>query len=315
MSSSALLVDRSSRGRIRLTGSERASFLHGLLTNDITTLTPGTGTYAAYLTPQGRMISDMRVVETGEAVLLDVEASVVDALARKLDSLVFSEDVTIENITVPVIALGVHGESAVEILASIAETTVPALTRPFDNAQVSVAGRAAIIIRDDYLGLPGFDLYVASDDAQRVRAALLQSGASEADEATTEALRIEAGKPRFGVDMDTETIPLEAGLQNRAISFTKGCYVGQEVIVRVMHRGHGRVARRLVRLALREGAVPVRGDAILAGETRVGEITSAAPSTRGGATVALGYVHRDQAAPGVALVVGGSQAVVEQLID
>ena len=315
MSSSTLLVDRSSRGRIRLKGSERASFLHGLLTNDITTLTPGTGTYAAYLTPQGRMISDMRVVETGEAILLDVEASVVDALARKLDSLVFSEDVTIENITVSVIALGIHGESAVEILAGIAEPPLPVLACQFDNAPVSVAGCHATIIRDDYLGLPGFDLYVASDDVQRVRAAFLQRGASDADDATTEALRIEAGKPRFGVDMDTETIPLEAGLQNRAISFTKGCYVGQEVIIRVMHRGHGRVARRLVRLTLREGEVPVRGEAILAGETRVGAITSAARSTKGEATVALGYVHRDQAAPGIELVVGGSQAVVEQLID
>ena len=314
MSSSALLVDRSSRGRIRVSGSDRAAFLHGLLTNDIASLTPGTGTYAAYLTPQGRMISDMRVVETGDAILLDVEASVVDALTRKLESLVFSEDVTIENITASLIGLGIHGNSAAGLLNQLAATPNPPLERQFDNVRAPVAGFSAIIIRDDYLGLTGFDLYVAGDDAQVVSKALLQAGAVETSDATAEALRIEAGRPRFGIDMDTDTIPLEAGLQDRAISFTKGCYVGQEVIVRVMHRGHGRVARRLVRLSLRSRTVPARGEPILAGDTRVGEITSAARSTNSGTTLALGYVHRDQAAPGVELTVGESQAVVEQVV-
>ena len=315
MSSPVLLVDRSSRGRITLKGSDRARFLHGLLTNDIASVTPGTGTYAAYLTPQGRMISDMRVVETGDAMVLDVESSVVDALARKLDSLVFSEDVTIENATAALKAIGLHGDSAPAFLDQMATPSPSTLARQFDNLQTSIAGCGAVIIRDDYLGLTGFDIDVAAHDARRVTAAALQRGAILADETTAEALRVEAGRPRFGVDMDTETIPLEAGLQDRAISFTKGCYVGQEVIIRVMHRGQGRVARRLVRLALGGRAIPARGDAIFAGGTRVGEITSAARSPKTGAPIAMGYVHRDQAVQGAELTVNDSQALVEQLVN
>ena len=296
-------------------GSDRASFLHGLLTNDVAKLTPGTGTYAAYLTPQGRMISDMRVVETGDSILLDVEASVVGTLARKLDSLVFSEDVIIEDISASIAAIGIHGDLAAALLAQVAGTPADALQRQFDNRQASIVGCSILIIRDDYLGLTGFDIYVNAGQARQVRDALLQGGATEVDEATVEALRIEAGRPRFGVDMDAETIPLEAGLQDRAISFTKGCYVGQEVIIRVMHRGQGRVARRLVRLAIAGTSVPARGDSIFAAGTRVGEITSAARSMDTGATIALGYVHRDQAAAGMELSVGESQAVVQQLVN
>jgi folate-binding protein YgfZ len=315
MSSSVLLVDRSSRGRIALKGSDRARFLHGLLTNEIASLTPGTGTYAAYLTPQGRMISDMRVVETGNAILLDAESSVVVALARKLDSLVFSEDVTIENVTAALTAIGLHGASAPALLDQLGATSAKTLERQFDNVRASIAGCETLIIRDDYLGLTGFDVYAAAEVAPQVTTAILERGAVLADEPTAEALRVEAGRPRFGVDMDTETIPLEAGLQDRAISFTKGCYVGQEVIVRVMHRGQGRVARRLVRLALRGSSMPARGDAILAEGARVGEITSAARSPKTGAPIAMGYVHRDHAFPGAALTVGGLQALVEQLVN
>ena len=130
-----------------------------------------------------------------------------------------------------------------------------------------------------------------------------------------ETLRIEAGHPRFGVDMNTDTIPLEAGLETRAISFTKGCYVGQEVIIRVMHRGHGRVARRLVSILLPGGHVPVAGDKIQSGERVVGEITSATTSPRLGAPLALGYVQRDHAAPGTELSVNGSQARVYQPVN
>ena len=149
----------------------------------------------------------------------------------------------------------------------------------------------------------------------RRRAKLIEAGAVEASEDTAETLRIEAGRPRFGIDMNTDTIPLEAGLENRAISFTKGCYVGQEVIIRVMHRGHGRVARRLVSILLPDGTVPAHGDKIHSGERVVGEITSATASPRFGAPLALGYVQRDHAAAGTELIVNGSQARVYQPVN
>jgi folate-binding protein YgfZ len=125
-------------------------------------------------------------------------------------------------------------------------------------------------------------------------------------------MRIDAGRPLFLVDMGEDTIPLEAGIEDRAISLTKGCYVGQEIIIRVLHRGHGRVARKLVKLSLAEGAgVPSRGDAIASGGKAMGAVTSAAMSPRTGRPVALGYVHRDFAAPGAPVEVNGAAAVVE----
>jgi folate-binding protein YgfZ len=168
------------------------------------------------------------------------------------------------------------------------------------------------VVRDDTFGVLGFYVYAATTDAALLREQLVRSGALTASDDTLETLRIEAGRPRFGVDMSTETIPLEAGIEDRAISFTKGCYVGQEVIIRVMHRGHGRVARRLVRLVLSGGAVPSRGDKVFAADQQVGELTSSAESPRVGAPMAMAYIHRDYAAGHAELTVNGSQARVYQ---
>jgi folate-binding protein YgfZ len=188
---------------------------------------------------------------------------------------------------------------------------VESLAHEYDN----ITAGAMTIVRDAALGLPGFDVHVPSAEAPVLREALDRAGAVRASAETYETLRIEAGRPRFGVDMTTDTIPLEAGIENRAISFTKGCYVGQEVIVRVMHRGHGHVARRLVSIVLPAGRIPARGDGIFAGDRQVGEITSATESPKLGSGLALGYVQRDHAAPGTALTVNGSQARVHQAVD
>lgn len=304
----AVIHTASSRGAIALTGGDRRSFLHGLVTNDVATLEKGRGAYAAYLTPQGRMISDMRVVETGDRMLLGVEASVAASLAERLDKLIFSEDAQVQDLSGELEELGVHGPLAADIIGRATDVRVGHLDRQYDN----IATPSMTIVRDDALGVPGFALYVSRVESERLREKLVFAGAITADDDTLESLRIEAGRPRFGVDMSTDTIPLEAGIEDRAISFTKGCYVGQEVIIRVVHRGHGRVARRLVRLILPGGAVPSRGDSILAAEQQVGEITSAAESPKAGAPIALGYVHRDYAAAGTELAVNGSKAVVDQ---
>ena len=135
---------------------------------------------------------------------------------------------------------------------------------------------AAIVTRVTDTGEPGFDVYVERGQAGWLKDRLAAAGAVELDEETADALRIEAGVPLFHRDMDEETIPLEAGIESRAISMTKGCYVGQEVIVRVLHRGHGRVARKLVGLTLDGEAVPAAGASVMSGDRAVGEITSAA---------------------------------------
>ena len=307
---SAALIVRSSQGTVALAGADRASFLHALLTNDVADLKPGRGVYAAYLTPQGRMISDMRVVETGTRMLLNVESSIAPALADRLDRLIFSEDVQVRHAS-ELVVLGVHGPSAARIIQNASGISVIDLVNQYDNFTAS----GLTIVRDDGLGVHGYDMYVSSDDAQPIRQKLLAAGAVEANEETEKTLRIEAGRPRFGVDMNTDTIPLEAGLEERAISFTKGCYVGQEVIIRVMHRGHGRVARRLVSVLLSNGGVPAAGDTIQSGERVVGEITSATASPRHGAPLAFGYVQRDHAVAGTEVTVNGSQARVYQTVN
>ena len=303
---SAAVVDRSSQGKIAFTGADRISFLHALLTNDIAQLKKGTGVYSAYLTPQGRMISDMRVVETGDRLLLDVEGFVAGPLAERFDKLIFSEDAQVQNLTSDLAELGVHGPAAAQTIERATGVQVSRLASQYDN----VAEGGLTIVRDDSLGVTGFDVYVERGSAGAWRAKVRAAGGVEASEATAEVLRIEAGRPKFGVDMDTETIPLEAGIEDRAISLTKGCYVGQEVIVRVLHRGHGRVARRLVGLLLPDGPAPSKGDAVLSGDKEVGEVTSGTPSPLMGAAIALAYVQRDYTAPGTELTVNSFAARV-----
>lgn len=315
--SSAVVIEEPWRGTIAVTGGDRRSFLHALLTNDIAALKEGSGAYAAYLTPQGRMISDMRVVETGDRLLLGVETGFAAALADCLDKLIFSEDVQVKDISGAIGEVSVHGPKAADIIGQATGVMVETLADQYSNLtrESRPAAGPLTIVRDDALGVLGFDVYIAHRDMDLLREKLLEAGAMTAGRDTVETLRIEAGRPRFGVDMTTDTIPLEAGIEDRAISFTKGCYVGQEVIIRVMHRGHGRVARRLVRLVLTGSPLPSRGEKIFSGDRQVGEITSAAESPAAGAAMAMGYVHRDHAAPGTELVVNGSKARVHQAGD
>jgi len=164
----------------------------------------------------------------------------------------------------------------------------------------------ALIVRTDDTDLPTFDLFVPASGFQKVTSRLANAGAVNMTSDLVEALRIEAGRPAFGIDMTEETIPLEPGLLDRAISTTKGCYVGQEVIVRVLHRGGGRVAKRLVRLNIdpAQPEAPAAGAAILIDGREVGRVTSAGWSPRLDHAVALGYVHRDAAEPGRQVSIG-----------
>jgi folate-binding protein YgfZ len=308
---SAVMFDRSADGKVVLTGADRRTFLHALLTNDIIGLSEGTGTYAAYLTPQGRMITDMRVIETGDRILLGVAGEVAPALASRFDKLIFSEDVQVEDVTAGWDQIGVHGPAAADVLERATNVPARGLANPYGN----VTSSGLTVVRDDALGRPGFDVYASKSEGSALRSRLAAAGAVHGSVDTYEILRIESGRPLFGVDMTTDTIPLEAGIEDRAISFAKGCYVGQEVIVRVMHRGHGRVARRLVRLVLPGAQVPSRGARILGGGRDVGEITSAAESPTAKAPLAFGYVHRDYVSPGTVLTVNGSQARVYEPVD
>jgi folate-binding protein YgfZ len=311
--SGAGLIDRSGTGRILLTGADRRSYLQGLLTNDIAALTPGTGCYAAMLTAQGRMMTDMRVLELGDGVLLGLPRQVTAAIRDHLDRFIFSEDVKVEDVTAAGAELGVYGPGALDVLAKagVEGAAPPAL---FQNVSTRIAGVDAVIVRSDEAGVAGYDVIVDASNLEAVTAALLAAGAVRVSDADAEAVRIESGRARFGVDMDADTIPLEAGLEERAISRSKGCYVGQEVIVRVQDRGHGRVAKRLVGLTFAAAApVPATEARIVSGEREIGRVTSATWSPALARPVALGYVHRDFVEPGTQVVADGATAAVTAL--
>ena len=181
------------------------------------------------------------------------------------------------------------------------------------NLRALLAGEPAIVTRITDTGEPGYDVYVEREPAATLGAALVAAGVSALDSDIADAIRIEAGMPQFGRDMDEETIPLEAGIETRAISFSKGCYVGQEVIIRVLHRGHGRVARKLVGLSLEGDAAPPAGALVRAGDKDVGHVTSSAMSPALERPIALAYLHRDFLTPGTAVSVDGVSAVVAEL--
>jgi folate-binding protein YgfZ len=312
----AAMLDRSSRGRIVVSGADRASYLQGLMTNDIVALKAGQGCYTAYLTAQGRMIADFHVYELGDVILMTMNGDVKDAILAKLDQFIFSEDVQLGDVTASFMQIGIVGPKAAMILAR----AVPAIRADVliglsdhGNVRADTGGVPFIITRTSDAGEPGYDIYVEPPQAPALRASLTAAGAVEIDEVTSEAIRIEAGVPAFHRDMDEETIPLEAGIEARAISFTKGCYVGQEVIIRVLHRGHGRVARRLVGLRLDGRDLPLPGAAVTSGDRGVGQITSSAFSPALSGPIALAYVHRDFVEPGTALSVGGVGARVSVL--
>ena len=320
------LVDRSSsRGRIRVTGGDRCTYLQGLLTNDIAGLRAGTGCYAAYLTPQGRMIADMRVFDLGDALLVDLERDVADAVRTRWEQFVFSEDVNIEALSESTAQIGVYGPraaNAIEAAFAAARTSdepspdarsLNALEL-YENRRWDFQGIPAFVLRSDDLGIEGFDIALASEQANPLTELLKRSGALPVSDQAAETCRIEAGRPRFGIDMDEDTIPLEAGIEDRAISLTKGCYVGQEIVIRVLHRGHGRVARKLVGLVLdpRAGA-PAHGEKVLSGEREIGTVTSAVISPALRRPIALGYVQRDFVEPGTLLTIRGIRATVAAL--
>jgi len=309
---SAARVARAGRGRLVVSGKDRASYLQGLLTNDIAALLPGGGCYAAYLTPQGRMITDLHVYELGDVILLAVPIAVKDALLARLDQFVFTEDVQLGDATASFATTAVVGPSAAAIVANLTGVDAGAVrSLPLHgNLRAAFDGGSAIVVRIDDTGEPGFDVYVEQAHAPALGAALDAAGVPLLDEASAEAIRIEAGVPLFGRDMDETTIPLEAGIESRAISFTKGCYVGQEVIIRVLHRGHGRVARKLVGLEIDGAIVPPHGAPIAVGGKDAGAVTSAAWSPALGKPIALGYVQRDYANAGTEAGIQGTRASV-----
>ena len=304
------------RLQIAVAGQDRAAYLQGLLTNDIPRLTPGTGCYSAWLSPQGRMLTDLHVLESGGMILLDVPADTLDSTIHRLEQFIFTEDVRVGSLAESLGSVWLHGPRAAAVLQLVIDGARGLGDWPdYRHSQFEFGDSPVSIARISQLGVPGFCVYMERGRVPEVLSALNDGGAASVPDDAITAARIEVAYPVFGVDMTDETIPLEAGIESRAISFTKGCYVGQEVIIRVLHRGHGRVAKKLVSVRI-DGQRPEHGAKFYAGDREVGWVTSAAESPRSG-TIALGYAHRDFLAPGTALEVntpsGRASAVVTEI--
>ena len=299
-------------------GATDSGFLQGLLTNDVQAVQEGEGTYAAYLTPQGRMLTDLRLHAASEFLLAQVPGGLAAALADRFDELVFAEDVRVRDVSSTVGQLSVLGPDAASRLAEALHLEQQAAARlsalsPLGHLAV---GRSILIARSDELNLPSFDVFLDPAERESFVSRLEELGVIPVSATLFEALRIDAGRPTYGSDLTAETIPLEAGLLERAISTTKGCYVGQEIIVRMLHRGGGRVARRLSKLRFDvAGAQPAAGTSLLHEGREVGRVTSVAVRPADGRMIGLGYVHRDHAVLGARLTAAAAaDACVAEIV-
>ena len=275
------LVDRSERGKLRLTGGEAADYLQGQVTNDVVALTPGAGCYAALLTHKGKMVADMRVLRGEDFVWVDCEPQVLPALVRNASMYSIGRDVRHEDVSGAYAILSLIGPDARE----------PLDVAPPSGEHAFVSGEHGLYVATDL----GVDVICPAEDAAAVREALEVEAVGEE---AAECLRIESGRPRFLHDVGTDTIPQEAGLNERAVSFTKGCYVGQETVARLHYKG--KPNRHLRGLRLAEPVAP--GAEIRLGERVVGELGSSAQSPRLG-PIALAVLRRE-AEPGATVLIG-----------
>ncbi len=313
------LVDRSERGKLALSGppgghaAGAVEFLNGQVTNELAGLKPGEGCYATFLTHKGKMLGDLRILAAGEApegepneLLLDTERSALQALFDMIRRFKVGYDVELHKRTLESSLLSLIGPNTDEIVAkafSLQPSELP--QREHDHLLASIDQTRVRLIRTDL----GLDALVDSSAVEKARNALTKAGAADTSEAAAEIVRVEHGRPRYGIDLDESTIPQEAGLNERAVSFTKGCYVGQETVARLHYRGKPNRHLRGLRLS-----TPVdSGTELWLGERSLGRLGSSVLSPTFG-PIGLALVRRE-AEPGTTITVGehGTSALVGDL--
>jgi tRNA-modifying protein YgfZ len=281
------VVDRSERGKLALTGPEAKTFLHGQVTNDIEGLAAGSGCYAAFLTHKGKMLGDMRVFDLGDELLLDCERVALQELFNMIRRFKLGMDVELHKRTLELGLFSVIGAS--ELPVGLEEHAC---------ARASLGGADVVLTRTDV----GVDVFFGAGDRTAVRDAL---EFPDGDEVMAEIVRVESGRPRFGLDLDSDSvIPQEAGLNDRAVSFTKGCYVGQETVARLYYRGKPNRRLRGVRLS----APAPTGAELRLGEKTVGRLGSSVVSPSFG-PIGLAIVRRE-AEDGATVDVNGEPALI-----
>jgi folate-binding protein YgfZ len=295
---SAILSDQSYRRRVHVRGRDRIGFLHNMLSNDIKSLEIGTGSRAAFLSQKGKIVADVIAYRLEDTVLLEADPECVHKLVDGLSRYILSEDVRLDDVSDQEAQLALDGPRASELLSMLQGQPFHEMAH-YSVAQIhvkSVPVRLSVVRHGPN---PGFDLAVPVGHAVALAEQILSTGEAvdtrPAGFQCVEAQRIEAGMPRFGVDMDASHLLLETSQDDR-VSFTKGCFIGHEFVARLAHRG--RLNRKLVGMKLEGRSVPSYGDEIIGKGHTVGRVTSAAFSPTIGRPIALGYVHRDFFEPG-----------------
>jgi folate-binding protein YgfZ len=288
------VLDLSFRSRLCLVGADRARFLHGQVTNDVKKLRVGEGCYAAITTAKGKMESDLNIFALADELLLDFEPGLTEKISSRLEKFTVADDVQIVDAAPHYGLLSVQGPKAEIVVRALGLfTEIPA--KPLSSAKIFDATLGEIyLMNHPRLGTSGFDLFIPNNSlgavADKLIASAKQIGGRAAGWQAFETARIEAGIPRFGADMDEANIPLECGIEARAVTYNKGCYLGQEVINRIHSVGH--VNRELRALRLATDSLPMRGEKLFSAGKEVGHITSAVKSPQFG-NIALGYVRRE----------------------
>ena len=303
------LIDLSSRGRITVGGSEAVQFLNGLITNDMKTLLEDTWMPAVFPNAQGRLVASVRVIrlkdiEAGKSkspsYLVDTEATTHETVLKTLQRFTLAGDFRVSDVTGETTQFTVQGARADDVVRSVFGDEVAGLP-DHGSTKIRWNGLEVTALRATHTSAKGFDVIVPANGARDLWQSLTNAGATTVDDEVFEVLRIEAGIPRYGVDMDDSHVVSETNLDD-AVSYTKGCYIGQEIIARIKYRGH--VAKKLVGLIFAEEADLPSGSIIKSSDDKdIGRITSAIYSPALKRIIALGYVKYDYLAAGTSVKV------------
>lgn len=303
----AALFDRSHRGRLQVFGERAAEMVAGLVTNDVSGLAPGQGCYAAALTAKGKIIADVRIFVEEGSVLTDAPPRAAEAWASMVKKYVNPRLAPHADVTATLRDVGIFGANARHVMSAITGVPSPALSAlaPYAHVTVDLDGVRAIVASVPELGVEGFELILPAEAFPAMWQRAMDAGATPAGLEAWEIARVEAGRPEWGIEMDDSTIPQEANFDElHAISYTKGCYVGQETVARVHFRGH---VNRHLRGVRAEGTEPVPRGATLHDDTgaQVGDVRSAVRSPMLGG-IGLAMIRRE-VEPGASLVARWSE--------
>jgi folate-binding protein YgfZ len=302
-------VDRSDRGRLRLTGKDRQSFLQGMVTNDVARLTPGQGCYAFLLDATGHVLADVRVLCLENSLFLDVEPGMASFVAETLDRYLIMEKVRITDVTEDLRQYTLIGSESPGVLERLGIGGAAAWQEGTNITQ-EMHGDTVIVAAAHLASVPTFDIYLPS--SINIEPLLGPEGAVAHTAAALESLRIEAGVPRFGQDIDSRVLAPETGQQKRAVNYRKGCYIGQEIVARIDARGH--TNRSFTGFFLAPGEpLPAADTSVTVDGRDAGRVTSAAFSPTLGSPIALGYLRHEFLEPGTRVTISGQWAAVASL--